>query len=252
MKYTYFFKAFFFMSVLLNACDASWFSEKGNGEIVDDMRRLEPFEKVSVEDNYEVLFEKANSPSVIITVDENLISYVETSIVKNTLKIRNTEKIKGSEPIQITIFYQEINEIKATGAIVLNNNDVMKSDRLVIDFPGAGMVSLEVELDHLDINLSGAGLLSLSGYTNTQSIQLSGAGNVDASHLISNECDIRLSGFGGAEVLVKEKLNARVDGAGIVKYSGEPNKVKKEVNGLGDIIKDESTTKDSETHSYAL
>ena len=84
------------------------------------------------------------------------------------------------------------------------------------------MVDLKLDVQDLEVDLAGAGLVKLSGKTDRQEIALKGVGSLEAFELESNVCEVSVSGVGGAEVYVKENLNAVVRGIGGIKYKGDP------------------------------
>lgn len=209
---------------------------KGNGNVISQSRVLNPFSSIRIVDNFQIMLEKSQREELLIEADENLIGLINTNVSNNELVIQTQENLKGSEPIKITIFYQQIDKIDVTGASLINNSDVLKADELDVELSGAGVIDLELETKNLNLELSGAGMITLRGFSNSQSLDLSGAGNMDVSQLISQKCKVKLSGFGSAIVHATESLNARVDGAGVIRYYGNPKQLEKRIEGLGNVI----------------
>jgi len=209
---------------------------EGNGTVTSQSKVTGSFEEISIVDNYQVLLEKSIREEVLIEADENLHEYIAVEVKKGKLIIKNTTRLKGSEPVKITIFYQNIHGIDVSGAALINNNDVLKSNDLEMELSGAGIINLELECSNLNLALSGAGMITLQGYANSNTMDLSGAGNLDAGKLVSKKCKVQLSGFGSAVVHATESLKAEVDGAGVIKYYGNPAKIDKKVDGLGNVM----------------
>ena len=86
----------------------------------------------------------------------------------------------------------------------------------------------------LDVVVSGAGDIELIGKVEVQNVLLSGFGRYQAFDLESQEADVTISGAGGADVWVTEKLAVTISGAGDVNYYGSPT-VTPDISGLGRI-----------------
>ncbi|MGK7393114.1 MAG: head GIN domain-containing protein [Candidatus Cyclobacteriaceae bacterium M3_2C_046] len=222
------------LALLLLTCSCN-LPEKGNGNIISQNRELPYFEEIDIQGNYEVVLHHHNNPGLIITTDQNLQQYIQTQVNDGRLRIRNTTSLKSTENIIVEIYFSNLKKISSAGASLVSNKDIIKSPALSIDFPGTGIINLEIETDHLQIDLSGAGLISLLGYASVQELDLTGAGNVNAYNLVSNEIKVKLDGMGAAELFVRQKLDAQINGIGNIKYRGNPTEVETEINGLGNI-----------------
>ena len=77
--------------------------------------------------------------------------------------------------------------------------------------------------------------LLLPGKTQRLVIDCNGAGQINAQNLLAKEVDIQLKGAGEANINVKDKLNAAIFGVGEIKYYGEPERVRKNISGIGEI-----------------
>ncbi len=111
----------------------------------------------------------------------------------------------------------------------------MGNEELTIDLSGIGAIDLEIQAKAVRVNLTGAGIVTLSGNTDLQDTHISGAGGLRAFELKSMECNINLSGLGGAEVFVSEKLEATITGVGGIIYAGNPKNIEKQITGFGKI-----------------
>ena len=172
---------------------------------------------------------------IVIVTDENLLPYIESSVENGVLVIEDSERIKSEEGIKIFITFNEISKIRSAGASVVKSDDVIRGDYFSLTVPGAGLIDLKLDVKDLEVELAGAGLVKLSGIADRQEITLRGVGSLEAFDLESNVCEVSVSGVGGAEVNVKENLNAVVRGIGGIKYKGDPESVQDDVSGIGTI-----------------
>jgi hypothetical protein len=220
---------------LLFSCNSNPRYVKGNGQIMTELRDIGSFNELDIHGNYEVFLYRGAKEMVKVEADENLIDYIVTNVNDQKLQIFDQESIKSKNTIKISITYNALKGITSGGAANINCGNSLKSDHLKVNMNGAGLMNLKINANTLDLNLSGAGLINLSGKVKNQNLRISGAGNLDASQLKSKDCDINLSGIGGAQIYVEDNLNAHLSGVGGISYKGNPLNVNREVEGLGRI-----------------
>lgn len=211
--------------------------KRGNGDIQTEEIELDDFTKVSIGGNYEVLLTKSEYAGVTIETDENLLRYINTEVHNETLNINNVHNLKGSQGIKVEIRYRNIDKIYSTGASEINHDDLFVSEELSLNLSGAGSIEMEIQTQRVDVNLTGAGAVILSGRAEYQEAQISGVGGLSAIELVTSESTINLSGLGGAEVYVTEKLEATITGIGGIQYAGNPKNIERQVTGLGKITR---------------
>jgi len=223
--------------VLTSSCDLINY-ENGNGEINSEKRMLDSFTEIHLAGNYEIGLKQGPKSQVVIVTDNNLLKYIETEVDNGTLVIESSKRIKTDAGVKIYITYQHLVGIKSAGASIIKTENAIVSDRFNLEMPGAGLIEMEVDVSDLEITLAGAGMLKLKGKATDQIISLNGVGNLEAYELESRSCSITVSGMGGAEINVKENLDARVNGIGSIKYRGNPSTVNDNISGVGTIAPD--------------
>ena len=221
---------------VIQACD-TMILELGNGDTIVRTVSVDDFDEVFLNGNYEVFLEKGENSQIVIKTDENLQDFIEVEGRNNTLSVRNTKRIKGSDGIKLFITYVELDKLVCGGASKVYTTSPLVQDKLELSMSGAGVMDLEMEVQDLDIQLSGAGLISLEGIAERQEINLTGAGSLEAFELESEDCEISISGVGGAELNVSRKLTARISGMGGIQYTGDPEDIRREISGIGKITK---------------
>ncbi len=215
-------------------------SEKGNGQIESQKRTLDDFSEISLKGNYQVTLKSGSTPQVVIVTDENLLDYINTSVENEVLTIDNQEKIYSKDGIKLFITYQDLTAMQSAGASVIKSEEVLSGEKFHLDVTGAGLVEMELEVGEFHLDLPGAGLVKLSGKASDASFNLAGVGNLEAYSLVADNCEVNVSGLGGAQVHVKENLKASVNGIGGIKYKGDPAVVQDDVSGIGTIKRAES------------
>jgi hypothetical protein len=209
--------------------------KRGNGQIEVQEYEVGEFNELLVGGNYELVLIEARRSKVLIETDANLFRYINVENTDGTLHINNVHNLKGSDGILVEVYYQNLEKIASTGASSIAHEGVINSEEFSIELSGAGAVQLELNTGQVSVDMSGAGVVELSGTTDRQIAHLSGAGGLVAEELVCAECDITLSGLGGAEVYVTEKLTATITGIGGITYSGNPGLIERQVTGLGKI-----------------
>jgi len=223
------------MGSMLISCNFLEDFEKGNGNITTRHEHPPSFNRVRIGGNFDVTLEKAERSGIRVITDENLQEFIVFEVNRESLNIYQEKKLISKNKIRIIIEYEHLEELRVTGAAMLQNEGYIEEKELVLRMDGAGMVDIKVRTDFLKVNLSGAGIVKLAGDTDREELNLSGAGSLKAFDLTSKSCKVVVSGLGGAEIYVTEDLDASIEGVGGIKYDGNPANIRTEVNGLGKI-----------------
>lgn len=248
MKTKSIFQPFFIVIFLflLSSCNLGLNIKKGNGNIITVQKDISDFSGLEIGGNYKLSLEEGNAPSLTIKTDENLLDFINVESHNDKLYINNVHTLKSTDGIYIYITYKNLNEISCSGTSFIKNKGSLKTDHLKVDMSGAGAVEMDLEVNNLDVDLSGAGMVKFTGYAENENFDISGAGGLKAFNLKSNNCDISLSGIGGAEVFVTEKLDATISGIGGISYRGQPNIIERHITGLGKIKQSNEPFEDEE------
>ncbi|MCD6423907.1 MAG: DUF2807 domain-containing protein [Anaerolineales bacterium] len=218
---------------------------RGSGDVIVEDRKVSGFDKILVEGAGRLILTQGDSESLSIETDDNLIEYIRTEVVGDTLEIGFEDDVvfssgKGrvaldpSDGFVFRISVIDLEAISVSGAADIEM-DKIKTDRLDITFSGAGRVSVDdLDAGSLNVHVSGAGDVNLVGRVDDQVVMLSGFGRYQAFDLESQEASVTISGAGGANVWVIETLDVSISGAGDVKYYGSPS-VNPNISGLGRI-----------------
>ncbi|MDZ7606789.1 MAG: head GIN domain-containing protein [Cyclobacteriaceae bacterium] len=218
---------------LISGCELNF--KSGNGNMEEKQTDVESFSEVHIGGNFDVALIPSDKNSVLVSADENLMKYINVEVHNNSLNINTVHNLKSSRGIKITINYTSLTGIYSTGASRITHNNALQSKDLQIDLSGTGSIELGVDVETATVTMTGAGLVKLNGKASLLSAVISGAGGLVASDLIAQNCDISLSGLGGASVYVTDKLDANISGIGGIQYAGNPEHIEKSITGLGKI-----------------
>jgi hypothetical protein len=224
----------FLIAIMIQSCDTIIF-ERGNGDLAIRTIAVDEFKEIFLNGNYQVFLEQGEDPKVVIKTDDNLVDLITVESRRGTLAITNIKRIKGSDGIKIFITYGKLERLISGGASSVFTNTPIVGNQLELSMSGAGVMDLELEVTDLEVQLSGAGLIILEGEVEQQAVSLTGAGSLESFDLKSTNCEITISGVGGAEINVTGNLIAKISGLGGIEYRGSPKDIRREVSGIGKI-----------------
>jgi len=219
------------LTILIYSCNC----EKGTGNVTTEQRSVAPFTGIEIDGNAKVTILQSDTAKVEITIDSNLLAFVETKIHGDMLQISTTECVKNITQFEIFISTPEFNKIEANGAVVISSKNIIKSEKLELVLNGAGEIKLDLDVQKLYTDITGAALIDLKGTVQEHDLNISGAGTLEAYNLSCKELDANISGSGNCKVTVTDDLDAKVSGSGYLYYKGEPKKAQTDVTGAGSI-----------------
>ncbi|MGB1042394.1 MAG: head GIN domain-containing protein [Tenacibaculum sp.] len=226
-------------SITTNA--QSWWNSKkvkGNGNLVTKTRTIAAFDKVSIGGSFDVVLIDGTEGEVVIKGEENVISYIETSVNNGKLKVQFKENtnIRTTRPLIVTIPFQEIEAISLGGSGNVSVKKRIKADDASFNLGGSGNIIASVDANSVKANIGGSGNIKLKGKTDNFKCSIAGSGSVKAYDLESNTLKANIAGSGSIQNTVSTKIKANVVGSGSIYYKGKPKYVDTKSIGSGDVI----------------
>jgi len=244
-------------SLLGTSCEDLWNRcVDGNGDLRVDNRTLEGFEDIEINGDFEVEIDTGDTWGVRIESDENLIDLIVTHVSGNRLIIETRDGIciRPTRPIEIIISVQTVSEITLNGSgyvysyalenesLILNlaGSGQIEIDNAVcttahVGLEGSGLINCNLITESLEAQLEGSGEIKLRGECTTSDQNIIGSGKIKSSELESEECTVRISGSGIADVHVNNTLDVTIIGSGTVYYTGDPT-IETYISGSGQVI----------------
>lgn len=203
--------------LLLTACIKDHI--RGSGITITTDRNVPAFNSVKVEGSGNVSIVKGTTQQVKVTGYENLVPIYETNVVNGNLilKFRDDYNVRNSN-ISVAITALSIQGVYINGSGDINVSGFSDS-------------SLDAE-----INGSGKITASNSVYTNVF-YHINGSGHINARTVQTSDADARISGSADIDLLVSNRLKARISGSGNINYWGNPAEVDAQVSGSGKVVK---------------
>ena len=209
---------------------------EGNGDLQTETRRASGFEEIASNGDFRVTVQSGESYSVEVRAESNLLSYIETDVVGNTLKIRirGVRSLEENYPIEVFITTPVLNGLSLSGSGWIKT-DSFVTDQFKIALSGSGDINTKISADVMKANVSGSGTIFLEGDATAGEFVISGSGKIESYEFEQRVCETVISGSGEMYVNVSESINARISGSGKVYYINHPV-VHTNISGSGGVI----------------
>lgn len=238
---------------IMAGCGKSAIRISGNGNVASETRALIGFNKVENEGAFHVYIIQDSVSEVTIEAESNLIGYVRTEILGNTLNVYTKENLKTHYPIKLYIRTPDINSVRLSGSGLIDLRSIITDDLEVVlsgsgdirgsvnagyasvGINGSGTANMSLICDEVQAGISGSGDMYFSGQATTAHFNISGSGSIRAYELQLQNCYADISGSGDMFVNVSELLDVKISGSGSVHYIGYPE-IHTNISGSGNVI----------------
>lgn len=223
--------------IYLSSCD-EMFDERieGNNTVVQKERAITTFDEVVSTGDFDVYVTIADSTSLRVEAEENLIPFIVTKVSGQKFYVEEKDdyRLDNNKPMKIFITTPNMEGVKLTGSGFIEC-DSLTTDFLSIEITGSG----RIEYDNIDVNdveaeISGSGDIVLSGVTNRSEFDITGSGSIRSLELYQNNCEAIITGSGNMYINVEDYLKAEITGSGNIYYLGSPI-INDDITGTGEI-----------------
>lgn len=202
-------------------------------------RKLDSFREISVGEAIHVNLIKGSSEKAQIIANGIDLEDVITDVSGDQLRIHLDGNNYRNIDVQINLTYRELEEIGISSAAKVVAEDAITAASLEIEVSSAGSGELNLNAGNVEIDVSSAGNLELTGKADRLEVDVSSAGDLDAYELQCQEAELDVSSGGSANVNIANRIDARANSGGTIRYRGEPQKVFVNSNSGGSIKKRE-------------
>ena len=213
---------------------------RGNGNVIDRERRIQEFNKVEIDGDFEVVFlNNEFDKKIIFHGDANLQGLILAKVENGVLSIGYkgpVEIIEQTAPLKVTIPTRSVVEITNSGSGVVRNMGVIEAENLVLKNTGEGSLELNIKTDNSDVTLTGGGKIVLSGRSNTASFKNNGSGTIDGKETSIFFSEISLDGTGNIYTNTLNGIDGIINGSGNIYYKVTKT-VSVEENGTGRALR---------------
>jgi len=182
------------------------------------------FIAIKVSGGIDLYLSQSDKASMAVSASsENYKENIKTVIENGTLKIYyegdKTWK-KKDRKLRVYVSFTELKKINASGASDVIVTGSLNADDLELHMSGACDFKGMVKLNTLKLNLSGASDVKISGTANKVDIVSSGASDFKGYELVTDICNLNVSGASDVNITVNKELNALASGASNVHFKG--------------------------------
>jgi hypothetical protein len=224
--------------VFASSCTDFMFNSpvRGNGFLAMEEREAKEFSAVYYGIPGKLILKNGTTTSLVIEADDNIIPFVETRIVNNTLHIKTRENLlPGKNGLTVYLTAPEITRISLNGSGNVFGEDVFQARQISLNINGSGNITMKTDVEKLNSKINGSGNIKLSGYGEVHEIEIRGSGSVLAYDVQTIECLVKVMGSGSSYVSVANRLDAHIMGSGNVYVKGSPN-IYARTQGSGRVI----------------
>ncbi|MFH2055645.1 MAG: head GIN domain-containing protein [bacterium] len=209
----------------------------GSGVLTTVERTLPTFHSVALITVGNVILTSGNQQSVEITIDDNLLEYLETEVSGGELRVKFDDAVDPQDfELRVEITMTDLQSISLVGVGTISSLNMFTVDSVYVSLTGVGTVNLEVDTDKLVSVMTGVGTIALSGEAENMMVTHSGVGHLAAFGLKAGSARITQTGVGDSEVYVEDHLDVTITGAGSVYYKGSPEFGTITITGVGQLI----------------
>jgi len=199
--------------------------------------QVKNFHGVDITIACELYLRQGDEESLRIEADKDIFHKLQVEVRDSILYLESDKERNYKDwDVEVYLTVKELKSIDVGGAVKLSTNGTITGKKLELDISGAADLDMRIDVDKLLADFGGAVNAELEGRARYVVMDMSGASNVDADNLIADAFYLEFSGFGKADVYAEKVLKVDMSGMGVVKYGGNPAKVKTNSSGLG-IIK---------------
>ena len=224
------------LAVTLISCNDFDNQKRGNGDVTTDSREVtEKFSKIVVGQAIDVEIEQADSYSIEVEADSNLINDIKTTIENGVLKISSDVNFQNAEKLLVKVKMKQISEIETTNASSVQSINLLKGKSLRIAASSSSKVEIEAEYETMHLEATSTGEISIKGKTLKLETSASSASEIDASDLLANEVFAQATSASETTVHAILKLDAKASSASQIHSVKKPREVRKEETSAGQV-----------------
>lgn len=153
--------------------------------------------------------------SVSVRGDDNVVDHVTADVAGGTLRVGLEGRVRTHRELRITVVTPALEVLAVSGS--------------------GELFATGVRARRLRVTVSGSGLVDARGAVEQLDVEVDGLCDVRLGRLRAQTVAVRLNGTGRVLVNATRTLDATVAGAGEIVYRGDPERVRRNVMGVGVI-----------------
>lgn len=225
-----------FIAILATSCINFNTGVQGNGEVTTQDRAVtDSFTAIEASEGLDVYITQAETTSIRVEADSNVIDLIATDIRNGELRIHTTEGI-GRATKSVYVSLPEITSIKATSGADVETQNTIRGTQLRLAANSGADLNVTTVADQIDADTSSGASIRVSGEAGSLKAGASSGSDLVASELMAKSVVADASSGGYVRVHAIENLDANASSGGDVTYSGDAQVSKNKSSG-GSISK---------------
>jgi len=212
---------------------------RGSGTLKTEERSIGSFTNVSSYGGFDIYLTQGSTYVVKLEAEDNLLSYIETTIVDGELRIDTKEgyRLSNKKDMKVFISAPAYAKVRTFGSGNINSESrLTNTSPITLSLYGSGNIKADINAPEIVAEVHGSGNINLRGETRTFEGNVRGSGDIKANDLRAENVNVDIGGSGNADVYASVKLNVDVAGSGDVRYRGGAE-VTSHINGSGSVKK---------------
>jgi hypothetical protein len=219
--------------MLLSSCEKLDMGDcfKSTGKIIFEEREAPDFRHIVLRDNVNIILTQDNHCGIRVQAGENLIGSVITEVVDGQLTIRNDNQCNWVRSYDKDInVYLTVNNLvsiyyMAAGNIISTNTIVSDSLNIAV-WDGSGLIDMDIQTVNSVLSLHYGSVDFAASY-----------GPFHCQDLVSVFCFMNNRGSNDCYVNCTKQLEVEIENIGNIYYKGDPEVIKANITGTGQLIK---------------
>jgi hypothetical protein len=208
----------------------------GSGRTVTHEFVLNGFTRVAAGSAFHVRISQGAQYSVAVTVDDNLVDYLDVSRSGATLRLFLKPNVNiRNATLKAAVVMPDLTGLDLSGATGTTLTGFISEKPLAVELSGASHLRGEVQCGDARFGTSGASEVVLRGGADHLKVRASGASTVNLEGYPSRDTVVEADGASHVTVDASGKLEARAGGASSIRYVGRPASVRSHASGASSV-----------------
>jgi hypothetical protein len=210
----------------------------GSGRATTQEYDFSDFTKVSISSAFQSEVTQGDGYSVAVTVDDNLVEYLDVRVEGDTLRIGLKPIARlgfGNMTLRAEITMPDLRGLDLSGATRTQLSGFSNTSPAEIEVSGASQVRGDITTGEMRIRASGASTVDINGSTGRLDVEASGASTVRLDNFASTDTTVNASGASNITVNASGTLTGEASGASTVNYVGDPQSVRVDTSGSSNV-----------------
>lgn len=214
-----------FLSTLCSVAVLTGFSQKTFNDLNAEKRDVSGFHAISVGGGIDLYLSKGTESVAVSASDTKYRDRIRTEVVDGVLKIgyeyrEGVNLVWGDKRLRAYVSYAILDQLTAGGGSDVNVDGEIASPKLKLRLSGGSDFKGKVNVKELEVGASGGSDLYISGSAGNFIVDASGGSDVKGYDLVTDNCNLELSGGSDIYITVNKEMTANASGGSDVYYKG--------------------------------